>query len=85
MELDHDTGAVRGRILAGRYEGTSLDTLAVATLIGLLTEIDEESRELLATYLDRREATPIESPDLGEGFALERNRRAEAGVRKDES
>ncbi len=55
MELNHDTGAVKGRILAGRYEGTSLDTLAVATLIGLLTEIDEESRELLATYLDRRD------------------------------
>jgi hypothetical protein len=55
MELDHDSGAVRGRILAGRYEGTSLDTLSVATLIGLLTEIDEESRDLLATYLDRRD------------------------------
>ena len=55
MELDHDTGAVKGRILAGRYEGTSLDTLSVATLIGLLTEIDEESRDLLATYLDRRD------------------------------
>jgi hypothetical protein len=57
MELDHDAGAVRGRILAGRHEGASLDTLEVATLIGLLTEIDEESRELLATYLDRRDAS----------------------------
>jgi len=54
MELDHDTGAMRGHILAGRYEGMSLDAVEATTLIGLLGEIDEESRALLATYLDRR-------------------------------
>ena len=32
MELDHDTGAMRGRILAGRHEGAALDALDVATL-----------------------------------------------------
>ena len=55
MELDHDTGAMRGRILAGRHEGVSLDALDVATLTGLLADIDQESRALLAAYLDRRE------------------------------
>jgi len=55
MELDHDSGALRGRILAGPHEGASLDTLDVTTLVGLLAEIDEESRALLATYLDRRQ------------------------------
>jgi hypothetical protein len=55
MELEHDTGAMRGRILAGRHEGVSLDALDVATLASFLAEIDEESRALLATYLDRRE------------------------------
>ena len=56
MELDHDTGALRGRILAGRHEGAALDALDVLTLVGLLAEIDpKESRALLATYLDRRE------------------------------
>jgi DnaJ-like protein len=55
MELDHDTGTMRGRILAGRQEGVGLDALDIPTLLGLLSEIDEESRELLATYLDRRE------------------------------
>jgi DnaJ domain len=54
MELDHATGAMRGRILAGRHEGASLDTIETTTLIGLLGEIDEESRALLAAYLDRR-------------------------------
>ena len=55
MELDHDTGAMRGRILAGRHEGASLDALDVATLAGFLPDIDEESRALLMAYLDRRE------------------------------
>ena len=54
MELDHDTGAMRGRILAGRHEGVWLDALETTTLVGLLPEIDEESRALLAAYLDRR-------------------------------
>ncbi len=55
MELDHDTGAMTGRILAGPHEGQSLDALDVPTLLGLLPQIDEESRALLAAYLDRRE------------------------------
>jgi hypothetical protein len=55
MELDHDTGAMRGRILAGRYEGVSLDALDPSTLIGLLGEIDNDSRQLLMAYLDRRD------------------------------
>jgi hypothetical protein len=55
MELDHDSGAMRGRILAGPHEGKSLDALDVATLTGCLTGIDEESRALLMAYLDRRE------------------------------
>jgi DnaJ-like protein len=55
MELDHDSGAMRGQILAGRHEGASLDALDLATLTGFLTEIDEESRALLMAYLDRRE------------------------------
>jgi hypothetical protein len=55
MELDHDSGAMRGRVVAGRHEGAALDTLDVSTLIALLGEIDADSRQLLMTYLDRRE------------------------------
>ena len=55
MELDHDNGAMHGRILAGPHEGVALDALDVAMLTGFLTEIDEESRALLMAYLDRRE------------------------------
>ena len=63
MELDHDTGAMRGRILAGAHEGVPLEALDVATLVGLLGGIDEESRALLAAYLDRREPRWRENAD----------------------
>lgn len=55
MELDHDSGAMRGRILAGPHEGTSLDALDLTTLLGLLPEIDADSRALMEAYLDRRD------------------------------
>ena len=55
MELDHDSGSLRGHILAGRYEGVSLDALDLPTLIGFIGEIDNDSRQLLMAYLDRRE------------------------------
>jgi hypothetical protein len=57
MELDHDSGAMRGIILAGPRQGTQLEALDVPTLIALLADIDEESRALLAAYLDRRDPT----------------------------
>jgi hypothetical protein len=55
MELDHDTGRMHGRVLAGGYQGAALDALDRATLMKLLREIDADSRDLLAAYLDRRE------------------------------
>jgi len=55
MELDHDSGAMRGHILAGRHQGASLDALDLATLLDLLGEIDSDSRDLLAAYLDRQQ------------------------------
>jgi hypothetical protein len=55
VELDHDSGVMRGRVLAGRYQGTALDALAAPTLIELLGQIDGDSRQLLLAYLDRRE------------------------------
>jgi hypothetical protein len=54
MDLDPRSGRMRGRILAGRYEGKALDALDPATLAGLLSQIDSDSRDLLAAYLDRR-------------------------------
>ena len=55
MELDHDSGAMRGTVLAGRHQGQALDALELSTLLALLAEVDDDSRALLAAYLDRRE------------------------------
>jgi len=55
MELDHDTGAMQGRVLRGAHEGQDLDSLGIATVAALVGEVDEESRALLLAYLDRRE------------------------------
>jgi hypothetical protein len=54
IELDHDTGAMTGEIIAGRLAGTKLEQLELSTLVPLLGEFDAESRDLLAAYLDRR-------------------------------
>lgn len=55
MELDHDSGAMHGRVVAGRHQGVALERLDLNTLTGLLGEFDEESGALLMAYLDRRE------------------------------
>jgi hypothetical protein len=82
MELDHDTGAMRGRILAGRYEGASLDALNPPTIAGFLPEIDEESRALLIAYLDRRE--PSWRENAKDGAAAGNGRAAQSGKMTEE-
>ncbi len=57
MTLDHDSGAMNGRILSGRHAGASLDDLSLDQLMGLLAECyraDPPSVPLIETYLDRR-------------------------------
>jgi DnaJ-domain-containing protein 1 len=56
MELDHDTGVMRGRMLAGQYQDVPLEALDRAAIVGLLGDVDAESRALLEAYLDRRES-----------------------------
>jgi hypothetical protein len=67
MELDHDTGRMHGHVLAGDYQGASLDALDRATLMKLLREIDHDSCDLLAAYLDRREPGWRESAQYDAG------------------
>ena len=57
MELDHDTGKMRGRFTGGPFEGRDLDSIDVPSLAKLLPGLDEESRALLLAYLDRRDPT----------------------------
>ncbi len=54
MTLDHDTGALSGRIIAGTHAGRSLDEFDLPQLAQLMTTFDAESCALLESYLDRR-------------------------------
>jgi hypothetical protein len=83
MELDHDSGAMRGRIVAGPHEGAILDALDPPTLIGLLGEIDGDSRDLLAAYLDRRQPSWREHAQ-GDAAAGSRTRAAPSGKMTEE-
>jgi len=54
MTLDHDTGALDGRIIAGPEAGRVLDEFTLDQLITLARSFDAESWSLLEGYLDRR-------------------------------
>jgi hypothetical protein len=56
MELDHETGALEGLVLAGTFEGHVLSELKLNELVKLYSELysDSESRQLLEAYLDSR-------------------------------
>lgn len=56
MELDHDSGKLEGRVLAGTYQDRHLSSLSLNDLIALYRECaqDEDSIRLLETYLDGR-------------------------------
>jgi hypothetical protein len=56
MALDHDTGEMRGLVLAGRLNGAALESLSIESLVDLMAEADDETRALLLPYLDRRDA-----------------------------
>jgi hypothetical protein len=56
VAIDHVTGAMRGRVIAGRRAGADLDALDDATLDALMAEIDPASRQLVMAYRDRRKA-----------------------------
>ncbi len=56
MTLDHDTGAMDGTVLEGRFAGMRLQELRPPELLALLRECraeDEEAARLLEAYLDR--------------------------------
>lgn len=72
MELDHDTGVMRGRVVAGRFAGAALDDLDAEGMSALLAEADEESRRLLEAYLDRRSPGWREHPEGGAGAGQSR-------------
>jgi hypothetical protein len=55
MTLDHDSGEMDGRVLAGRHENRLLSELSLSALLEVGEDIrgDAESLRLLESYLDR--------------------------------
>ncbi len=54
MTLDHDTGALTGKVVSGRNAGRALEDFDLPALLGMFGELDSESLPLLESYLDRR-------------------------------
>ena len=54
MNLDHDSGTLSGRIVAGPHAGHSLDEFDLPQLAEIMSSFDAESCALLESYLDRR-------------------------------
>jgi hypothetical protein len=54
MTLDHDSGELSGRIVAGPYAGHALGEFDLPQLTAMITGFDAESVALLESYLDRR-------------------------------
>jgi hypothetical protein len=54
MALDHDSGALIGRFVAGPHAGHSLDEFDLPQLAATIPNLDAESVALLESYLDRR-------------------------------
>jgi len=76
MRLDHDSGNLLGRVIAGRHAGRGLADLSLPELQNLMSDYmaeDEESVRLLAAYLDRQH------PDWRQGSGTSGNE--DAGAR----
>jgi hypothetical protein len=55
VTLDHDSGAMAGEVLEGRFQGQRLEQLSLQQLMSLMQEcaVDSQSAAVLAAYLDR--------------------------------
>jgi hypothetical protein len=88
MELDHDTGAMRGRVLKGAHSGTTLDRMPADAVIALYREAsatDPETGRLLEAYLDRTVGADWRS-QTSSGQSQSRNRaRADSGMSREEA
>lgn len=69
MELDHDSGAMTGRVLKGMFAGRDLESLKPAELALLWQDCrfsDPQSAQILEAYLDRVHPTWREDMARGE-------------------
>lgn len=69
MELDHDSGAMRGRVLKGMFAGRAIDSLKPVEMALLWQDCqftDPQSAQILEAYLDRVHPSWREDMERGE-------------------
>ena len=88
VELDHDTGAMRGRVLRGRFKGRSLEGLSQADASALYRESapdDPETARLLEAYLDRSFGAGWRAASQGSQQRGEGRARPDGGMSREEA
>ncbi len=69
MQLDHDTGEIRGRVIKGIFEGRRIERLKPAELALLWQDVridDAASAQIIEAYLDRAYPSWREDMERGE-------------------
>src|SRR5258708_39449402 len=82
MILDHDSGELRGQIVAGPHAGHFLEEFDLSQLTAMIPGFDAESVPLLESYLDRR--FPAWRQDAQGNTAGGQSRPASSGKMTDE-
>jgi DnaJ domain len=82
MMLDHDSGELDGRIVAGPQAGRPLSEFDLSQLTAMMSGFDAESVALLESYLDRR--FPAWRQDAQGNTAAGQRRAAASGKMTDE-
>ena len=70
VELDHDSGQIRGRVLKGFFAGRDLESLAPIEMAHLWQDCrfaDPQSAQIIETYLDRTHPTWREDMTRADG------------------
>ena len=86
VELDHDTGDIRGRVLKGFFAGRQLEDLAPLEMAQLWQDCrfaDPQSAQILEAYLDR--AHPTWREDMARAEGERRPRAPTAGMTREQA
>ncbi|HEY1637097.1 MAG TPA: DnaJ domain-containing protein [Rhizomicrobium sp.] len=88
MELHHDTGEMRGRVLKGAFSGKSLQQLSDADALTFYAEAgaaDPETARLLEAYLDRRLSGDWRTKANEKTSSSQQHSRSSSGMTRDEA
>ncbi len=88
MELDHDTGEMRGRILKGTFVSRALNQLTDEDALRFYAEAgaaDSETARLLEAYLDRRLGADWRIKTAEDKTSSHKRSRSESGMTRDEA